>query len=337
MKFNVVLLTRDEHASGRWLLDLKCALEAADAQVRILRLSEYHSSLASTSDISSSTIVVNRVSDAAPPGDVKMCLSALRFYMLAGCRIINGIDSYTIGMAKVLHYSLFAKAGLSTPKYVVLRSQDIENIASIKRAIDKRGIQFPVLIKPNSGGFGKGIVRFNDLPALVSACEDAQVNLDCTLGEKLLDAFGSDDVAVLQEFVPPKDDFIYRAWFVGKAVHRAVRVRVDRDITSAQAETSDVAADRNETKVPDFNACVCSVPFEDYQCPSDIQRDIESLIDISKADCGSVEYLYDSAGQVQFFDFNLLSTLPDDKSYRELADYILTDPGRTGYLSAPIR
>ena len=38
----VVLLTRDEHASGRWLLDLKSALERANAPVKILKLSEVH-------------------------------------------------------------------------------------------------------------------------------------------------------------------------------------------------------------------------------------------------------------------------------------------------------
>ena len=65
------------------------------------------------------------------------------------------------------------------------------------------------------------------------------------------------------------------------------------------------------------------MPFQNYECPDTVKNNVEALAAAAGADCGSVEYLYDFDGNLQFFDFNLLSTLPDDGAYDELADFII--------------
>jgi biotin carboxylase len=207
-------------------------------------------------------------------------------------------------MSKVSHYALFSRCNLATPKYFVLRSDC--GLKEIEGRLQERNMKFPILLKPNSGGFGKGIVRFDNMESLTSSFS--------VESDDIKDAFGSDGIALLQEFIQPKDNLIYRAWFVEGKVHRAVSVTVD--------DASSGRQDDDKTK-QDFNACVCSVPFENYECPDTVKNNVEALAAAAGADCGSVEYLYDFDGNLQFFDFNCLSTLPDDVAYDELARFIV--------------
>ena len=97
-------------------------------------------------------------------------------------RVINGVDCYTIGMSKLLHYSLFELAGLSTPKYRIVRNHD---------EITDHNLNYPLLLKPNAGGFGKGIIRL-DNPSTINGIE----------------AFENDGIAILQEYIRPRGGLV---------------------------------------------------------------------------------------------------------------------------------
>ncbi len=285
----VVLLTRDKHANGPWLTDLQAALLEEGAQVVILPLSKFRGVSREW------RCLVNRVSDAAPPADAKICLAALRSAALMGLPCVNGYGAYALGCSKLNHYQLFAHAGLRTPRYVVLRRGD--SVASAVEAAQGKALRYPLLLKPNEGGFGDGVTMVENEDDLKAA------------EGRMEKAFGEDGLALLQEFARPDGGCTYRVFFLGAEVQCGVRVRA-----------------------PGFNACVRSAPAEAWSVASDVASSVQLLAKRAGADCGSVELLY-SQGTPWYFDFNLLSTLPTPaqgggpRPYRELARHMLRCDG----------
>mmetsp|Transcript_24591 Transcript_24591/g.37944 ORF Transcript_24591/g.37944 Transcript_24591/m.37944 type:complete len:179 (+) Transcript_24591:2-538(+) len=131
--------------------------------------------------------------------------------------------------------------------------------------------------KPNAGGFGNGIVRYNNK-------EEFPKELPTT----------NDQMAVLQSYVAPKQ--LYRVWFLrGKIQCAVVRHSEGALAACAASATSSLQA---------------------HQLSSVVKEEIEGklLPLIPDAHCGSIEYLTDHSQQKDdvryYFDVNLLSTLP---------------------------
>ena len=286
----VVLLTRDDHLQGKWLISLHEALIARGGEVQLLPLSKF------TRVEPNWRCLVNRVSDASPAADVVLCVAALRAAHLHGIRTINGLSSFSVGTSKILHHELFNSVGVETP-YSIIITRDM-TVSDIINAVEAAGMSYPLLLKPNQGGFGAGISIISSKEALTSKIID--------------DIFCRDRFAVLQQFIEnPVDGFMYRVFFLDKEVQCAVRVKA--------------------ASLDGFNACVCSVPFETWDCPPKIANDVKAMAEKAGADCGSVEFMYISEAHSTdpkplYFDFNLLSTLPNEICYGQLAEYILRRP-----------
>ena len=276
----IILLTRDAHLEGKWLLDLQRALIAQGAVVQLLPLSSFHK-------IGQWRMLINRCSDAAPPSDVKRCMAALRAAELRGLPTINGLSCYAIGTSKVLHHELFDSVGVESPPWVQITRGN--TLSEIVQAAESVGIRYPLLIKPNSGGFGAGIAK-------VTHAKGFTVDTVET-------AFGTDGVAMLQQFETPEDGCMYRVFFLNGTIQCGVRVPV---------------------QTQSYNACVCSTEFERWEVPVDVAKDVQAMACKANADCGSVELMY-VASKPLYFDFNLLSTMPDEDCYAQLATYILSN------------
>ena len=289
----VVLLTRDDHLQGKWLTSLYEALMARGMEAQLLPLSKF------TNIEPSWRCLVNRVSDASPASDVMICNAALRAAQLRGVKTINGLPSFSIGTSKMLHHELFNSVGVETPHSIIITSD--MTVTHIVDAVETAGMKYPLLLKPNRGGFGKGISTISTKDAFTSKIIE--------------DIFSHDKFAVLQQFIEnPLDGFIYRVFFLDKEVQCAVRVKT--------------------AGTDGFNACVCSVPFETWDCPPSIANDVKLMAEKSGADCGSVEFMYivgeHSNGnsldpKPLYFDFNLLTTLPSKACYDQFAEYILRE------------
>ena len=288
----VVLLTRDDHLQGKWLTSLYEALMARGMEAQLLPLSKF------TNIEPSWRCLVNRVSDASPASDVMICNAALRAAQLRGVKTINGLPSFSIGTSKMLHHELFNSVGVETPHSIIITSD--MTVSHIVNAVETAGMKYPLLLKPNRGGFGKGISIISTKDAFTSKI--------------IQEVFAHDKFAVLQQFIEnPLDGCIYRVFFLGAEVQCAVQVKA--------------------TGIDGFNTCVCSVPFKAWSCPPDIADDVKLMVEKSGADCGSVEFLYtttegdsnSSDPRPLYFDFNLLSTLPDKIYYDQLAEFILRD------------
>jgi len=248
---------------------------------------------------------------------------------------------------------VFARAGCKTPRSVVIRfgatnDSPKKKLVAAAAALRERGCHWPLLIKPNSGGFGNGIKLFMSMEDLVAYSDTLSRN---ELGPS------EDGVALLQEYIEPRDKAIYRVWFVNGrpqcAVQRFVEGVVvapdssgvvrDDDFTSgcaAGGSSSNTCSltqhgkggsvtDRtrgSEGAVNDFTSGCASNgcrlerrdqdkkrrSFRAWSVPENVSNDISRIVSIVGDDCdaGSVEFLYDENGNQVYFDLNMLSTLP---------------------------
>ncbi|HEX8338125.1 MAG TPA: hypothetical protein VF621_15515, partial [Pyrinomonadaceae bacterium] len=106
----------------------------------------------------------------------------LRHLERLGVRVVNGSRAFDYETSKALQLSLFASLGLRSP-----RTRVVNSLEEVREAA--RGLAFPVVVKPNIGGRGAGIVRF-----------ETRDDLEYALGSGLVE-LGPDSTALVQEYI----------------------------------------------------------------------------------------------------------------------------------------
>lgn len=203
--------------------------------------------------------------------------------------VVNGSPAYAVEISKAWQLDLFRRCGVGYPKAIV-----VNHASRVLEAA--RALTFPIVFKPNVGGSGAGIVRFDSLDQLAAATFD----------------FGVDGTALLQEFLPARGQSIVRVEILDGEFLYAIRIWPD--LTS-------------------FNLCpadICQVPDEIAACPVDtpgkkklrIEREdpspeaIAGALALAKAaqlDVGGIEFLVDDrTGQIAYYDINALSNFVTD-------------------------
>ncbi len=109
-----------------------------------------------------------------------------------GVRVINGVKAYRSELSKAAQLSMLESLGLGYPK-----SRVIHRASQALAATE--GLRWPVVVKPNIGGSGAGVKRFDSPEALAAAAEE-QDGI----------ALGMDSTALVQEFIPAKGSVITR-------------------------------------------------------------------------------------------------------------------------------
>src|SRR5205085_8441981 len=99
-----------------------------------------------------------------------------------GVRVVNGQDSFRIETSKAAQLALLDSLGLPYPPTRVINHTEEATHAA-------RDLQFPVVVKPNIGGRGAGVTRFDSNEALARAARDGLIDL------------GIDSTAPVQEFI----------------------------------------------------------------------------------------------------------------------------------------
>jgi hypothetical protein len=239
------------------------------------------------------TGLVNRVSDAAPPALYKLGLAILTAAQASGIPIINGPTAYSFCGNKWCHHVLFQQAGLQSPPtkffYHTLEDPATANTTtSLKNDALLPEKNLEILVKPNAGGFGNRITKttLSSLPETLPYFDDG--------------------IALLQQYVTPKDRTLYRVWFLNGQVQCAVRRLLQDDPSNDNSEFTGACAGSNCSLKTNTSS------LEAYAIPDHVREEIERqlLPLITDAHCGSVEYLLNESGERLYFDLNLLSTLP---------------------------
>ena len=157
------------------------------------------------------SLVFNRMS----PSAWKRGLADGIFYTLGylahleakGVRVINGLRGFTHEISKALQLNLLERLGLDYPQAVVIHRPS-------QAALAAKEIGFPLVVKPNIGGSGAGIVCFSN-----------SNELDRAVAENNL-FFGIDSTALVQEYFPARDSIITRVEVLGGKYLYAIQIHI---------------------------------------------------------------------------------------------------------------
>jgi hypothetical protein len=206
--------------------------------------------------------------------------------------VFNGAAAYRFETSKALQVSLLKQLGLPVPLTRVVNHPSLLPEAA-------RGLTFPLIVKPNIGGSGAGIRRFDDLLALIEASADPKFegSLDGTI--------------LLQEYHAPKQQSIVRVETLEHKYLYGIRVHLGDDggfdLCPADICKSTDGRELTSSACP-VDQVKRGLTVERYEPPADIIAAVERISLAAHIDVGGVEYLESERdGQIYFYDINALS------------------------------
>ncbi len=256
-------------------------------------------------------LVLNRMSPSAYNRGHADCILYTVNYLahleLAGKRVINGTVAYGYEISKSRQLSLLRSLGLPYPKSRVIHRPEDAPAAS-------EGLRFPIVVKPNIGGSGAGVVRFNALEELTEAARAGRFSL------------GLDGVGLVQEFIPARGGHITRVEALDYRFLYAINVHTTgetfdlcpADICQTREGVSLDTAPAPPAPEALGSACPAEAPkaglrVEGYRPPDAIIEAVERTLRASEIEIGGIEYVMDDRdGQVYYYDINALSNFVAD-------------------------
>jgi hypothetical protein len=252
-------------------------------------------------------LVVNRMSPSAYMRGhghaIFASLAYLRWLDAVGVPVVNGATAFALELSKAAQITLLADLGLPHP-----RTQVVNTAAQAVRAA--RALTFPVLVKPNVGGSGAGIQRFDRLDDLEAAARAGTLTL------------GIDGVALVQEYHEPADEHIVRVEVLDGRFLYAIKVFPDPsagfnlcpadichpDGTDATAAPAPSAFDYCPVELPKTHLRV-----EGYRPPAQVIDEVLRIAAAARLDLGGIEYLVSRRdGRRYYYDINVLSNFVAD-------------------------
>lgn len=210
--------------------------------------------------------------------------------------VVNGLAAYEVEISKAAQLDLFRKCGVAYP-----RARVINHPALASRAAE--GLTFPVVVKPNIGGSGAGIQRFNSIAEL----EIAAPTLD----------LGVDHTALVQEFLPARGDSIVRVEVLNGQFLYAIRIWPD--FSSFNLCPADICQTIPAHPLADMSVCPVETPAKKQlriECENPPVEAINGALALARAahlDVGGIEYLVDDrTGRICYYDINALSNFVTD-------------------------
>jgi len=268
------------------------------------------------------SLVVNRMSPSAfLRGSGHAIFSTLHYLSYLhelGVPTVNGKDAYAVEISKTVQLAILRKLGLRHPPTLV-----INNLSLAVEAASS--LRYPVLIKPNVGGSGAGIRKFDDEEELARAVEDGTLDLGC------------DHTALLQEVLPAKGGHIVRVEVLNGEFLYAIRVypKAGGGFNLCPADIC------HETPSPDAGLCPVDsgIKVESYRPADSVIRDVLRIAEAAHLDVGGVEYLVDDRNEeISYYDINALSNFVTDAEkvvgfdpFVKLVDFLVL---RAGALAA---
>lgn len=242
------------------------------------------------------SVIFNRMSPSAWQRGRRQALTytsaALASWEGLGLRVFNGSSAWEFEISKARQVALLHRLGLAVPRTVVVHSREQLLLAAA-------ALTAPYIVKPNTGGSGAGIVRFDSEAALRSGVAADSISS------------GPDGVLLLQEYHPPEDRAIYRVeTLLGQYLY-GIRIGLGEG-AGFDLCPADICRTADGTSISSV-AC----PIEKQKSDLEVQAHTPSSVmttAVSRAvqaagiDVGGVEYLRSARdGKVYFYDINALS------------------------------
>jgi hypothetical protein len=222
--------------------------------------------------------------------------SWLRHLERIGVPVVNGSICYEMETSKALQLDILEELDLPFPRARVINNAELAANAA-------RGLRFPVVVKPNIGGSGAGITRFDTAESLEEAARAGRIDL------------GVDRVALVQELAPLRDGHITRVEVLDGKFLYAINVYPAED--SFNLCPADIC---QTTDGKELSRAACAVDaqkngmrVEQFRPSREIVRDVERIAERVSLDVGGIEYLIDDRdGRHYFYDVNALSNFVAD-------------------------
>jgi hypothetical protein len=225
--------------------------------------------------------------------------AALAHWELAGARVINGPAAMAIDTNKARQISLFRSLGLAVPTtYAVHRREDVARAAEV--------IGFPLIVKPNIGGAGAGVTRYDTAAQLSAAIAAAQTPV------------GVDGVTLVQEYLPARAARVIRCETLNGRFLYAIAL-------NGAGSTFDLCP---------ADVCMVDKPtitIDAFEPAREHIQAVEAVARAASLDVGGIEYMIDDRdGVAKFYDINALSNFVAQPlkvlgwdPHEPLADYLL--------------
>jgi biotin carboxylase len=242
-------------------------------------------------------------------------LSYLAHLEKQGTRVVNGSHAFRVETSKALQLSLLQSLGLPYPRSVVINHPS-EVIAAA------HDLRYPIVVKPNIGGSGVGIVRFDSPEQLAAAVENGAIQL------------GLDSTGIVQEFIPARGGHITRVETLGYKYLYGIKVFTSGETFDLCPMDICKTTDGAEIKT----ACVVEgaktgLRVEGFRPSAKIIRDVERVFRAAQIEVGGLEYIIDDRdGQLYYYDVNALSNFVSDgprivgfDPFARLVDYLVKE------------
>jgi hypothetical protein len=252
-------------------------------------------------DVPAFDLLVNRMSPSAYLRDHRHAIHAalhyLEFVAAADVPVINGPDAFRLEISKAAQLSLMHRLGVSYP-----RARVINDAAQALAASE--GLRFPVVVKPNIGGSGAGIQRFESSAQLHAAVSEGRVNL------------GIDHTALVQEFLPARGGSITRIELLDRELLYAIRITPPAgfgfNLCPADICRDDSPA-QGGTAVEGLCATKPAMQIEATHVPAGVLEQARAIAVAADLDICGIEYLIDDRdGRAYIYDINALSNFVTD-------------------------
>jgi Carbamoyl-phosphate synthase L chain, ATP binding domain len=269
------------------------------------------------------SLVFNRMSPSAWQRGlghrISYTLEYLAFLERNGVRVVNGTVAFKHEISKALQIELLERLQLPFPNARVIHGPEQALSAAEE-------IGYPLVVKPNIGGSGAGIVLFSNSEELARAVKEDTL------------FFGLDSTALLQEYFQARDSVITRVEVLGYKYLYAIQIHTTGETFNLCP--ADICQNtRGEELVR--AACPIDAPknglkVEGYQPPQKVIEDVERIMQNAGIEVGGVEYAIDNrSGRLLYYDINALSNFVADPEriigfnpYARLAEYLISEAQR---------
>lgn len=284
-----------------WFRPLFQELERRGIAFRKIDAGKHHFDPASPGPVAEISLFFNRMSPSAwkrgRPGAIFHTRDLLGHLQGLGVPCFNGYDAFVLETSKALQVSLLARLGLPVP-----RTRVVNHVGGLAEAA--RELEFPLVVKPNIGGSGAGIVRFDRPDDLARAADDGSIFP------------GIDGVLLLQEYHRPRNSSIVRIETLEEDFLYAIRVHMGEnagfDLCPADI-CKTVDGSSLESAACPVGAEKAGLTVERFAPPPWLVEGALTIAREARLDVGGIEYLESERdGRFYFYDVNALSNFVAD-------------------------
>lgn len=280
------------HENEEWLVPLRAelALRGVEANEWFL-----HEDYVSFDKIPRSGVYYNRMSASShtrghrfAPELTRMALTWLEHAGDHDVIVVNGTDALYLETCKLSQYAALQNAGIRTPKTRAVVGRGVLTDAAEDFA------QWPLILKPNRGGKGLGVVKFDTIEALRDYVNGAGY-------EEPLDG-----IWLLQQYIQPQAPFITRCEFIGQRFLYAVQVDTSAGFELCPADVCAVGDTvcPAGSNIPDAMTPPAKFTLSERYHGHKIIGQLETFLRQANVDVAGIELIEDKYGDIYAYDVN---------------------------------